>query len=266
MHETQDEATDKHQPLVLVYRYNHNDDTNQQQQGHHHNHHVLAQVSVHPPDSAAHTLLPLQYHIFAGALAGASQSIVLDGWEISSYWIHRQRYRHLHDGHAPDVYSLVNTNLVLRRLIHHSLGYMTLFGTYECVRRQGHAQVQAALRSGQPWVTDHLDWLLEHGWIGTRKTRKVTTTNDHMQHGHEMYDLTVLPLLISFGAGGVAGQAHFLASHYLRQLRKWNDHSHHVVRHATLRSTCIAFLPTALGFMAFQYGGELTERFLILED
>ena len=255
---------DKHQALVSVYRH-HN------RHHHHHHHHnsqqqqqTLAQVSVHPPGAAVHTLLPLSYHMGAGALAGAVQSIVLDGWEITSYWIHRQRYRHLHHGHAPDILQLVNTSLVTRRLIHHSLGYMTLFGTYECGRRQGQALVRNALQSGEPWVANGLDWLLERGWIGTTTH---TTTRDN-QH-HEMYDLTALPLLISFGAGGVAGQCHYIVSHYLRQLHKSTDHGHphpHRVRHISASSLCVAFLPTAISFMAFQYGGELTERYLLLED
>ena len=239
-------SVDKHDAFVTVYR-NHNQQSIQT---------LAAQVSVHPADSVIHTLLPLSYHMGAGALAGACQSIVLDGWEILSYWIHRQRYRHLHDGHAPDMISLVNTPLVLRRLVHHSLGYMTLFGTYEFLRRQGQERVRSALQSGKPWVADRLDWLLEQGVIGTRMTCD----------RQEMYDLTWLPLVISFSAGGFAGQAHYIVSHYLRQLRKATDHSHHRVRHPTASSTCIAFLPTAIGFMAFQYGGELTERFLILDE
>ena len=124
---------DKHEALVSSYRHNKNNQ-HQHHPNHTQPHQTLAQVSVHPPGSAVHTLLPLSYHMAAGALAGAVQSLVLDGWEITSYWIHRRRYRHLHQGHAPDIIQLVNTSLVTRRLIHHSLGYMTLFGTYECVR------------------------------------------------------------------------------------------------------------------------------------
>ena len=217
---------------------------------------IPAQVSVHPESSVKHTLLPLSYHLGAGALAGAAQSVVLDGWEILSYWTHRQRYRHLHEGHAPDLISLINTPLVIRRLIHHSLGYMTLFGTYECLRRYGEDQVRNVLQSGEPWVTKHLDWLLENGIIGTRLAR----------NNEEIYDLTSVPLLISFGAGGFAGQAHYIVSHYLRQWRKATDHSHHTVRHPTVPTTFIAFFPTALSFMAFQYGGEFTERVLGLDD
>ena len=217
---------------------------------------IPAQVSVHPETSAKHTLLPLSYHLGAGALAGAAQSVVLDGWEILSYWTHRQRYRHLHDGHAPDLISLVNTPLILRRLVHHSLGYMTLFGTYECLRREGQDQVRNVLQSGEPWVAEHLDWLLKKEVIGTGLSRD----------NQEMYDLTSVPLLVSFGAGGFAGQSHYIVSHYLRQLRKTTNHSHHIVRHPTLSTTCIAFLPTAISFMAFQYGGELTERILGLQE
>ena len=219
---------------------------------------LSAQMSVHPPTSGAHLLLPLSYHMAAGALVGAVQSAVLDFWEITSYWVHRQRYRHLHDGHAPDIVSLVNTPLVIRRLVHHSLGYMTLFGTYEFMRRQGQEQVRNVLQSGQPWVVNQLDWLLEQGFIGTRKS-----TYDNNQ---EMYDLTNVPLLVSFGAGGIAGQAHYTVSHYLKQFRKASDHAHHKIRHPAMSTICMAFFPTAISFMAFQFGGELTERILAVQE
>ena len=88
----------------------------------------------------------------------------------------------------------------------------------------------------------------------------------HTVDNREMYDLTNLPLLISFGAGGIAGQAHYMVSHYLRQWRQARDHVHHRLRHVTVGGTCVAFFPTAISFMAFQYGGELTERFLVLEE
>lgn len=243
------DTAEKYDAVVCIYRHHEEDRVEKKTT-------IPAQVSVYPETSAKHTLLPLGYHLAAGAMAGAAQSVVLDGWEVLSYWVHRQRYRHLHDGHAPDLVSLVNTPLVLRRLIHHSLGYMTLFGTYECLRRQGRDHVQNILQSGEPWVAKHLDWLLEREIIGTRLS----------QDNQEMYDLTSVSLLVSFGAGGFAGQAHYIVSHYLRQLRKATDHSRHIVRHPSPGTICAAFFPTALAFMAFQYGGEITQRMLALDD
>jgi hypothetical protein len=212
---------------------------------------VRAQVSIR---TTPETGVTLSVHVAAGALAGGAQSVVLDGWEIGSYWWHRQRYKGLHGGHAPDVTSLVNTPLVLRRLYHHSLGYLTLFGTYEFIRRQGQEHVRELLQSREPWVAERLEDLLERGIIH----RKPATFKDD----RDTYDLTILPLLVSFGAGGFAGQAHFVVSHYLRQFRKSSEFAHHQIRHPRAAVICMAFVPTAFSFVAFQYGGELTERLL----
>lgn len=212
---------------------------------------VRAQVSIH---ARPEVVVPLSVHVAAGALAGGAQSIVLDGWEIGSYWLHRQRYRAQHGGHAPDVASLINAPLVLRRLYHHSLGYLSLFGTYEFMRRQGEEHVRELLQSGEPWVAERLDGLLKRDIIH----RKPAT----FKEDSETYDLTAIPLLVSFGAGGFAGQAHFVVSHYLRQLRKSSELTHHQIRHPRMAVICMAFVPTAFSFVAFQFGGELTERLL----
>ena len=68
--------------------------------------------------------------------------------------------------------------------------------------------------------------------------------------------------MASFVAGGVAGQAHFVMSHYLRQWKTSPRKSPVVFKPPKVRATMGAFLPTALSFLAFQYGGELAERWI----
>ena len=92
-----------------------------------------------------------------------------------------------------------------------------------------------------------------------------------------VYDMTVIPMTTSFLAGGWAGQIHFIISHYTRHWQKLSLHpnktSENKLRRTRrqwpkppkLRPTASAFLPTALCFVAFQYGGELTQK-IIDED
>ena len=205
---------------------------------------------------------PLWIHGGAGALAGATQSIILDGWEVGRYWIHYYRQHGTagipHSHHL----RLINTPLVVRRLVHHSLGYMTLFGTYEGLRRWGHRQV-ASMREESAATTKEesaIDRLPLFGWEPDWILNYNTTATT--------------PWMISMLAGGVAGQAHYLVSHYLRQWHLYTDHHHHhsthhhhhKVQHVSVGNVLRAFGPTALSFLAFQYGGELTAQWLALEE
>jgi len=75
----------------------------------------------------------------------------------------------------------------------------------------------------------------------------------------------------SFVAGGLAGQLHYIVSTYTRHWKllslqqKSSNHYKRKLHLPKLRPTAAAFLPTALCFVAFQYGGELTQK-LIDED
>jgi hypothetical protein len=101
--------------------------------------------------AAAAAVAPLWVHIGAGALAGLVQSMILDSWEIALYYIRHYRHHHHHHGSplswkttlpkslvttsSNTVFGTINTQLVYRRAVHHSLGYATLFGCYEAIRR-----------------------------------------------------------------------------------------------------------------------------------
>ena len=89
---------------------------------------VLMQASVRPTLDAA----PLLVHFGAGFLAGLIESAILDMWEVASYWLHHRQ--HTVKGSWGHIKNVVNIQLVFRRAIYHSVGYATLFGTYELVR------------------------------------------------------------------------------------------------------------------------------------
>jgi len=194
----------------------------------------------------------------AGALAGLAQSMIMDTWEVGSYWWqHRNdiwRRQSLHH-----VNKKINTKFIGRRAVHHSVGYATLFGCYETIRCYLSHKIFAYFSSGSPSVPRLLDNLEHFGLVEMDK--------------NGVYDMTIVPVSAAFVAGGLAGQAQFVVNHYTRhwkvkalQHTKVKSEKAYIPRPPGLRATVGAFLPTALCFVAFQYGGELTERWLNDED
>ena len=48
-------------------------------------------------------------------------------------------------------------------------------------------------------------------------------------------------LLLSFGAGGIAGQAYYTLSHYLEQFARHGVHAHHKICHSAVSTICMGF-------------------------
>jgi hypothetical protein len=156
-------------------------------------------------------------HIGAELCSGVAQSIVVTGWE---YLTTRNIYKHFG-----------------RREVHHAIGYASLFGSYECIRRCIQGRVVEPIM------------LKEYVIPGLRR------------------DEPVVPWMTSFFAGGVAGQVRHVVSHTTTPWQTGQEWKRGGVRSVgirlpSLRSTTGAYLPTALAFVAFQYGGELTERMM----
>lgn len=112
-----------------------------------------------------------------------------------------------------------------RRAVHHATGYASLFGTFEAMRR-----------------------LLVYA------SHPLEEKNPH-----------ALSLATAFLVGGIAGQVHhfvnYITSHWKWQLS--TDLIKHTRQYLLLpnrRANMSAFGPTALCFVAFHYGEELTER------
>ena len=92
----------------------------------------LKLVWMHASLSPTGTGTPLYAHYVAGALSGVAQSVIMDTWELTSYWWnhHRDRFG------SPQHLNGINFHFIFRRLVHHSLGYASLFGVYETTRRK----------------------------------------------------------------------------------------------------------------------------------
>ena len=189
---------------------------------------------------------PLLAHCGAGAVSGMAFSMVLDGWDVCR--------RVWNKGRADAVVRKLNTDFLLRRMVHHTLGYATLFGSYECFRRVLVEGMQSYFFSCHPSVPVTLQYAERCGLV--------------QRTGANQFDMTAVPMLTAFFAGGFAGQAHFVADHYTRnwklQAIQKNKRRSVAFNRLPLRPMMASFLPTALCFVAFQYGAELYDR--VMED
>jgi hypothetical protein len=174
---------------------------------------------------------PVVAHFGAGVCSGLAQSVVMTVWE---HWTtttkpeSRQSWPHIG-----------------RRAVHHAVGYASLFGSYEWFRRHIHHGLHSYLLTDDH-QRDMLAMMADYPW---------------MRREDGLYDVTPIALVTSFVAGGMAGQVQHVVSHATRQ---WQSTGMFAVRVVPLQATFGAFGPTALAFVAFQYGGELTER--MMED
>jgi hypothetical protein len=197
-------------------------------------------------DSRHETAMPGWAHFGAGAIAGAAQSVVVSGWEIGRYW-----WAHRHS----NVKTGINHHLIARRLVHHSVGYGILFGSYEFFRRTLERMVHCSL----PWESESCPQ-----WLDILQQRQASYTTNCM-----LYDVPISSLSCTFVAGGIAGQIHYVVNHHTMhwKLQVSPKAKHFLSSRAKplgsiVRASYGSFLPTALCFLAFQYGGELAECLL----
>lgn len=217
---------------------------------------IWMQASVSPGIGT----LPVVAHFAAGALAGLVQSVIIDAWEVLAYgFVHRHELGKKKDP-VLHVKQGINTSLLVRRAVHHSVGFSVLFGTFETVRNSLVSALFHYFSSGDPSILSTLAVLEQYRLIGV--------DNDGV---HEM---TIIPMSAAFLAGGSAGVAQYTANHYTRHwkmqaidsARTSKVFKHVLPKQPSLRALCSPFMPTALCFLAFQYGGEITERWLDDED
>ena len=194
---------------------------------------------------------PLIAHFVAGSLAGLFQSLVMDTWEVVSYWWTHRRTESFVDHWKHGV----NKRFIIRRLVHHSVGFATLFGTYESMRRW-------IIYQGLNFSPSDSTYAVMESFILAAQDNGLLRRSESLVH-----ETAFVPVLSSFLAGGLAGQAHYVVSHYSSH---WKLHATKRKTHRmfpkppTARAVLGGFLPTAVSFVAFQYGGELTAR--LLED
>jgi hypothetical protein len=221
---------------------------------------------VVPHGHATAITTPLYLHFGSGALSGFMFSLVLDAWDVAV---------HVAKGHA--IPHRLNAPLLVRRAMHHSVGYAMLFGSFETLRRRldewstgfffvaggdddHHHQGQA--------MANVLDALAGLGLV----------RHDDVA---QSYDVSAIPLANAFLAGGVAGQLHHVADHCTRHWRRsaataaaataatrttFTIYSWWPKRPPDFKATMASFLPTAVCFVLFQYGADIVDRLLCEED
>jgi hypothetical protein len=192
------------------------------------------------------------YHFGSGALSGILFSLVLDAWDVGVF---------VARGH--DVPPRLNAPLVARRALHHSVGYATLFGSFEVIRRQlddWSMTFFSAAAGDDARVANVLDVLT--------RLRLINHHNDE-EYEKKSYNMSAIPLVTAFVAGGFAGQLHYVADHCTRHWRRsaaqkdgsFSFLSRLVPRQLpNLKATMAAFGPTAFCFVLFQYGSEIVDR------
>ena len=174
--------------------------------------------------------------------------------------------------------------------MHHSLGYASLFGVYETTRRKLVGLfivvscslllyfVHTSRCSYYLQFSEFYDYITSGHQSVPHTLRFFENCNLIAKESDSVYDMTFVPMTTSFFAGGLAGQFHYIISHYTRHWQKLSLHPQTTTSKDKLRQTrrqwpkppklrpiAAAFLPTALCFVAFQYGGELTQK-IIDED
>jgi hypothetical protein len=186
---------------------------------------------------------PIVAHFIAGALAGMAQSLIMDIWEINAYWWNHMR----NQSFADTLRKGVNFHLLYRRLLHSAASHSTLFGSHEVFRRTLLEGAVGCLSSHPtaPWI--HV--LSEYG-LSTKRSNGV-------------YDLSIVPMSATFLAGGCAGQAHAIFTHYASHW-KMRNHSRsdnsplgRMPKRPSLRMIAKGFLPSALAFTVFEHGADM---------
>jgi hypothetical protein len=185
---------------------------------------------------------PVWIHATSGACAGVMQSVVLTCWEL----VAKVSSHHLQLPHN------LRTSFLLRRTVHHSVGYASLFGTYEATRRILLHAVDSL----------YFDNRLEHSSVFTNTFSR--NTDDSNKNINADYTKEAVSLATAFIAGGTAGQVHqfvnFTTVQWKLQILQTSRHISQIIHLPPLRTNLSAFVPTALCFMAFQYGGDVTTR------
>jgi hypothetical protein len=177
------------------------------------------------------TATPVLHAGAAGLCAGVVHSATLIVWEIltgkkNPHW-----------------------NPQKLKVVQHSLGYASLFGTYEGARRLLEYGFYDLLSFRQKLV-EYPNQKIQHPWM---------TARDDDGSYYYYYDIT--PWSFSFLAGGLAGHVHQVVGHAIAntktklELRK--------IPTILVRPTVSSFCMTGLCFVAFEFGGELTERAII---
>lgn len=213
----------------------------------------------------------ISHHFAAGTIAGSLHSILHMTFQSADYIYSQknqllqqrslQRFNLLPANMSTSFYSLSSWGIC--HTIHHAAAHALLFSTYEGTKRMLFGNASVHLRAVSPFRQEQL-----HTETDTDTNTSATMDQDNKEHA--IYDILLVGL-----AGGVAGQIQHVTSHYTESwLRVGDDHSirlhweerkrmfanmKFIVAGPCIRSTLLAFPPSAIGFVAFEFGKGLME-------
>ena len=194
---------------------------------------------------------PVISHYMAGAVAGSLQGIGGSVWDASA--LRLTAYRGTNNV-TPPTPSLQQT--LLRSTMQHAIAHSILFGSYESCKRLLLKVIFSDTDEGG-FDRDSYD-----------------NDNALLQQQQPVASLLPHQRLEFFAgvsvAGGLAGQFQHVASHILEQQQQQAHKTGHVFSRwsalPSLRSTLWAFPPSAIAFLAFEYGKDSVVELAAGED
>lgn len=157
---------------------------------------------------------PLAVHFVAGAAGGSLQGVGGTVWDVTAESLSKRRL------------SLASFAGLPKSMVQHSVAHSVLFGSYEACKR-------CILNNLHHWDAD---------WSSNKPTFFAAPPKALLPHQRVEYFVGISL------AGGVAGQFQHVMSHLLEQ-PTWKT-----VRPPSLASSLWAFPPSAIAFLAFEYG------------
>lgn len=194
-----------------------------------------------PSIATAHDAsIPVFAHAGAGLCAGMAHSAVVVLWELVT-----KQHQHWHFVRR------------LKVMLQHSVGYAALFGTYEGVRRlleYTYFYNLQRLRQRPPQATSS----------SSHVVKVQSFLNPLLWHDA---DMPLARWTFAFLAGGVAGEVYQIVTLAMSQSsvffsRRHGPSSWDWRKIKVRRPTAASFVLTGLCFVAFEFGGDLTERAL----
>ena len=210
--------------------------------------------SIDPYENSLTTTTTLPQHYAAGFCAGCVHACLGRAIDVV-YRIQMQIYQqywHQEKSASSLVSSIMhssNNPPFSRYLLHHAASHTVLFGSYETTKR-------ITMLASPPQI--------KFGRIRINNNNTAIDDEDIVTGGHENDDdyssyLDDRFFIVAF-AGGIAGISQQIISEYTEQLmtqRSLTRKNWPSINKPSIKSLLLASIPTAIGFVAFEYGKEV---------
>ena len=226
----------------------------------------LVQTNSHPGivDAETGSLVPSIYrdvfgttpvisHYMAGAVAGSLQGIGGSVWDAAA--LRLAAYRGINNAAPP---TPVFPQTLIRSTVQHAIAHSILFGSYESCKR---LLLQVIFSDSDEGDLDQDAYNYDDNVRPQQQQQPMKSLLPH-QRFEFFAGVSV--------AGGLAGQFQHVASHILEQQQQQpHKIGNFFVRWPalpSLRSTLWAFPPSAVAFLAFEYGKDTVAELAVGED